>query len=764
MNKLYKIALTLLLSTHTILWATSTPAKSYDFTENGMCFSMHKLGDARGATDEHRGVSFDGGGIRGAMEALWAVSIEEAANNEYAELTTAEAKKAFLERTGIYKRRNITDDSFVKPGDIRFQDFFDFAAGTSTGSICAAALFHKERFRAIELLNLYVNLSAELFDIQKRTSGTGGIYTSRYAADGLEGLLSAYFGNDIMGNSFGNKKVYFGLTNETTRSLELVTNQVTDTNIHPGSIKDYTDKKLTDIIGTSCFAPTFFDGKKLHTGLAETQHQFCDGGLCANGLGIWAYKMEGLYNRAPSSMCSFGTGSATEYDTRAHNATIVAAKDFVPMMLAANTAASVSALKAEVGTNNSSLRQLHRINTSLTSDEQKLDDTSAAYLKLLMEKAYECTQTDVFKSMMTNLGLKPEKIPDLMEITKRVNSLKKTFFDKVVSNEQFANKSKEDYLLRSCLRRVCALDEEWFAPTSIVNTMDQKGVLSSENSDDFLKNLQKNVATSKNNKANSVLRTYFSAKKALEKISPLNQNQFDASLSEVAIQNAKAELNKKAKNSSLYTTLSGGANLSDSVFATVKTFLNYNTTTQNPDVAEDPILKNEDANTVLSQEIASANFNRDNQNQNAIESDRLTGWTDGNLSEDDKSMWKIINNYLAYLNDAGIKDTSYSDVLSIASTLYVNTLFQNISKDDLGKFHQKLQDLTTYLEDQKPLSSVTSLCRPAIKTLTMGYITGGTRLTSLLEAVQKRIDNKPCLENSISEIPKTNDAAANAGE
>jgi len=46
---------------------------------------MHKLGDARGATDEHRGVSFDGGGIRGAMEALWAVSIEEAATNAYTE-------------------------------------------------------------------------------------------------------------------------------------------------------------------------------------------------------------------------------------------------------------------------------------------------------------------------------------------------------------------------------------------------------------------------------------------------------------------------------------------------------------------------------------------------------------------------------------------------------------------------------------------------------------------------------------------------------
>lgn len=769
MNKLYKTTLALFLSTHALLWAADEQ-KSYNFKEDSMCFFMEKAGDLSKldsfyGKEKHRGVSFDGGGIRGLMEALWAVSIEEAANKEYAELKDDTDKKDFLEKTGIYKRRNITDNNIVPVGDIRFQDFFDFSSGTSTGSICAAALFHKDRFRATELLNLYLNLSVELFDLQKQPSGTKGYYTSKYNSNGLTGLLRAYFGESKMGNAFGNKKVYFGLTNEATHSLELVTNQDVDYIVHPGCIQHYVDHTLVDMISTSCAAPTFFDAKDITT-IANESNQFCDGGLSANSPGDVALASEKRMERYTTEMYAFGTGGCGAYSVRAKNSGAYEVEKLMSTTLTANTEKSINSLKSEISDSKSLLKKLFRINAELSESEQKLDDTSPAYLGLLMEKAYECTQTKVFENMMESLGLNPEKRPDLLEITKRVNSLDRAFFDKVErSNEQF--NSKEDYLLRSCLRRVCALDEEWFAPTSIVNIMDQNGVLSSKNSDDFLKNLQEYGATSKNNKANSVLKDYFSAKEALEKISPLNEDQFKASLTENAIENAKAELQKKAQNSSLYTALNSGAKFSSNMLGKAMTFLNYDTTTQNPAAEEDPILENEDANTALNQENASANFNRDNPNQTAIENDIQTEWTDGDVSVDDKSMWHIMNNYLAYLSDAGIKDTSCSNLLSIASTLYVNTLFQNISKDDLGKFHEKLQDLTKFLENEKPLSQLTNLCLPALKTLTMGFITGGTRLTSLLEAVQKRIDNKPCLENSISEIPETpetNDEAANAGK
>jgi len=601
-----------------------------------------------------------------------------------------------------------------------------------------------------------------LFDLQRQPSGAGGVYTSKYSSNGLKGLLRAYFGDSKMGDAFGNKKVYFGLTNETTRSLELATNQEVDYDVHPGQIRHYVDHTLVDMISTSCAAPTFFDANEM-TVRGNTTHQFCDGGLSANSPGNVSFASEKRMGRYTTEMYAFGTGGCGAYSVREKNSGKLQAGKLMSITLTANTAGSISSLKGEISDSVSPLKKLFRINAELSELQQYLDDTSPAYLGLLMEKSFACTQTKAFESMMGNLGLDHQHLPSIKDITARANALDESFVDQVLKDAKFVQDSKEDYLLRSCWRRVCALDTQWFAPVNEVSIMDKYGVLKRVNSDEFLQHLQQYAEKANQAKEVNILKTYFSAKSALQKVQPLSQEQFDASLSNGAIENAKEMLQQKAQESSVYKAISGAKGAKDSLIAAITRFWTSKRPVEeeaSTPVAEDTVHQGCDQDA----ERTSASFDRDAAEEEKalgaeeIVQEMLTRWVNGDLSEEDKSMWYIINNYLAYLNDAGIKDTNCSDVLKIASTLYANTLFQGISNDQLQSFSDMLKKLTTYLEEQKPFFSLTKTYPDALKTFSMGWITGGTRLTSLLEAVGKRIANAPCLEDSRAEFAEGYDA------
>jgi len=219
-------------------------------------------------------VSFDGGGIRGLVTAVWLARLEE-----------------------------------LLKGSVR--DYCDVLAGTSTGAIlgCAVALGIPAR----EIVTLYQREGRRIFPApaSRRWSRvvrvfTEGLSAPRYSADGLEAVLKERFGEHLLGSVPEHLCLLVTSYNTLTRQATVLKSTKS-----PGR-----ELRMWEAAIASASAPTYFPAHVAK--LRGADSPLIDGGVVANNptlCGI-AEAVKGAGRRKPAALDevavgSFGTGEST---------------------------------------------------------------------------------------------------------------------------------------------------------------------------------------------------------------------------------------------------------------------------------------------------------------------------------------------------------------------------------------------------------------------------------------------------------------------
>ncbi len=194
-------------------------------------------------------LSIDGGGIRGIIPGQFLVEVEKAFN-------------------------------------IKVADYFDLVAGTSTGGILTCAFLcpdetkKQAKFTAEEVVGLYFERGDEIFDIPTfhRLRTLGGLLDEKYSEEGIERVLSEYFGEvwlkDLLkptvvtSYDIGNRKGHFFYQ-------------------HKAQSSDY-NFKVKDVCRATSAAPTYFECAQVFSQVQEP-YALIDGGVFVNNPGLVAY-------------------------------------------------------------------------------------------------------------------------------------------------------------------------------------------------------------------------------------------------------------------------------------------------------------------------------------------------------------------------------------------------------------------------------------------------------------------------------------------
>lgn len=238
----------------------------------------------------YRILSFDGGGVRGLMSAIWVSRLEQ---------------------------------KLGKP----VREYFDLIAGTSTGAIIACGL--SMGMPASKIVQLYLDKSREIFPapasrLWNRVLRTfnEGISAPRYSAEGLEKVLQQTFG----GTRFGDLTVKPTLVTayDTFNREALVFKNDRDL---------YNSIPVWSICRASASAPTYFPAHTMQLG--NQLIPVIDGGVVANNPTACAIAEAVRINQArPAAervdlsnvlVASFGTGEVT------HPITIEEATEWGPV-------------------------------------------------------------------------------------------------------------------------------------------------------------------------------------------------------------------------------------------------------------------------------------------------------------------------------------------------------------------------------------------------------------------------------------------------
>ncbi len=219
-------------------------------------------------------LSIDGGGIRGIIPARIVAEIEQ--------------------RTGRAAA-----------------DLFDLIAGTSTGGIIALALAmpeensRKPKYTGAELVNLYEKYGEKIFSrsLWHTIKSVGGLNGPKYEPDGIESVLSEYFG-DVR------------LRDVLTRVLVTSYNTAGPAPAFFKSWRTKTDKnfnyRLREIARATSAAPTFFPPLDVPD-LALGKPDMCliDGGVFANNPAMcaWAEVPQLFQDVNEFIVVSIGTGN-----------------------------------------------------------------------------------------------------------------------------------------------------------------------------------------------------------------------------------------------------------------------------------------------------------------------------------------------------------------------------------------------------------------------------------------------------------------------
>lgn len=174
-------------------------------------------------------LSIDGGGIRGIYSAIILKEIEDKFN-------------------------------------IKLNKHFDLIAGTSTGSILAAAI--ATDIPLSEIINLYKNEGDKIFKL--RMTGAMGLFKSRYDNSHLKKILAEKFKNKTLSDPSIKTRLLIPTTDISNGDVHVIKSYYIQ------EFKRDKDRKIQDAVLSSCSAPLYFNPNKLD------KYLLADGGLWAN--------------------------------------------------------------------------------------------------------------------------------------------------------------------------------------------------------------------------------------------------------------------------------------------------------------------------------------------------------------------------------------------------------------------------------------------------------------------------------------------------
>ncbi len=230
------------------------------------------------AKDICRILCIDGGGVRGLVPAIWLVRVEQ----------------ILRERHGK-----------------RLDQYFDYVAGTSTGSIIAASI--AAGISAEKVVRLYEERAEDIFPYQSRWSPqrlglifTKGFSAPKYDYKGLVNTIKREIGNKKLGD-VSTVRLLIPFYDTIDRSTQFFKNYPDVYNKTP----KFKDVPLWEAAVCSSSAPTFFPAHKLQVG--KRVYSAIDGGVAANNpvACVMADAVAQGYQPGQLRILSLGTGSNT---------------------------------------------------------------------------------------------------------------------------------------------------------------------------------------------------------------------------------------------------------------------------------------------------------------------------------------------------------------------------------------------------------------------------------------------------------------------
>lgn len=181
---------------------------------------------------------------------------------------------------------------------VNFSEYFDLIAGTSTGSIIAAALAINHPIS--EVTKLYKDKGKEIF--KPRAFSFGGIWKAKYSKSVLIDELEKVFGDKTLSNTH---------TRLLIPAIDLVNSQVHvfKSNYLAEFVRDV-NVPIKDAVLASCSAPTYFEPTSVDPFL------LADGGLWANDPSLVAYVEATGKLKVPAEevrILSIGSGVGEHY-------------------------------------------------------------------------------------------------------------------------------------------------------------------------------------------------------------------------------------------------------------------------------------------------------------------------------------------------------------------------------------------------------------------------------------------------------------------
>ncbi|MFN8276567.1 MAG: patatin-like phospholipase family protein [Chitinophagales bacterium] len=260
-------------------------------------------------------LSLDGGGIRGILSGEVVVALER-------EL----------------QRQSKSDD--------RIGDYFDFIAGTSTGGIMAAAYLlpghnNKARFRAADVMGLYIEKGDQIFEQNEIRSWISYIYNERYDANNLEEELQLFFGDAKLSELL--RPCLITSYNIESRNAKLFNQALAG--------RADMDFYVRDVVRATSAAPTYFEPAKICAIDDDVPYHLVDGGVYANNPALCAYaevrkmifKKHGPDINQPMAkdmlMISIGTGEVKQgyrYDDLKDAGAMKWVKPLIDILMSAN--------------------------------------------------------------------------------------------------------------------------------------------------------------------------------------------------------------------------------------------------------------------------------------------------------------------------------------------------------------------------------------------------------------------------------------------
>jgi hypothetical protein len=182
--------------------------------------------------------------------------------------------------------------------NVNYSEYFDLIAGTSTGSIIAAAL--ATDYPISEVTKIYKEKGKEIFKPRKLTFG--GIWKAKYSKASLLDELSKVFGDKTLSNTS---------TKLLIPAIDLVNSQVHvfKSNYLDEFVRDV-NVPIKDAVMASCSAPTYFEPTTVDPFL------LADGGLWANDPSLVAYVEATGKLKVPAEevrILSIGSGVGEHY-------------------------------------------------------------------------------------------------------------------------------------------------------------------------------------------------------------------------------------------------------------------------------------------------------------------------------------------------------------------------------------------------------------------------------------------------------------------